>query len=40
MPIYGIQKNSTDGTYLQGRNVDTDLENKLVNTAGEDSGTN
>ena len=35
MHIYRIQKNGTDGTYLQGRNRDRDIENKLVDTVGK-----
>ena len=35
MHIYGIQKN---GTYLQGKNGDTDVGNILEGTAGEGEG--
>ena len=37
MHIYGIQKNSKE-TYLQRRNGDTDIENRLVDIVGEGEG--
>ena len=38
MHIYGIEKNGTDGPYLQGRNRGTDIENELVVGVGETVG--
>ena len=33
--ICGIQKSGTDESYLQGRNRNSDVENRLTDTAGE-----
>ena len=38
MHVYRIWKNSTDERYLQRRNGDADIENGLVDTAGEGEG--
>ena len=38
MHIYEIKKNGTDATFLQGRNRDTDIENRLVETVRGEGG--